>query len=1073
MQTDFSPSVNIKRDSESNYLYIPTKNSLEAYNTIASNFKSGIHSYNLIGSYGTGKSSFLLAFSKHLKREEEYFYPLNGQFNGCSKFKFIQIVGEYESLITSLAKELGVEDSESIVYESIKELQKKLKKKNQCLVLVVDEFGKTLEYSAKHNPEKELYFIQKLTEYANDKKRNLLFLSTLHQNFDAYAIGLNDKDRKEWEKVKGRIKELPFNEPVEQMLELAGQALSLVIKDKNKVHLTKKFLSLIKKSNLFKLRNDLTFESAKRLFPLEPLSASCLLVALQRYGQNERSLFNFISSKEPFGLHEFLKIGDSSFYSIVEVYDYLIHNYSYVLQSKNNPDFFKWRVLITALDRVDALLETNQDIAKEVIKIIGLLNLINQNGSKINLDFLTQYFKEVLCIKKIEPILNQLANKGILKYHKFKDSYSIYEGSDIDIEFEIESKRKELGSITSIENEIANHIDLKYIVAKAISYKKGTPRIFKYTITTKPLISFDAISSEIDGIINIVLTTSGRVPKNFTNKNKAIAHCFIKAGSSFKNQLFDIDVIEKILVENTLDKVARQELVEYKDSLLGSFTNYFKEQLFSNKSKWYINNVIRSFKTDKELNKALTEIIEGVYSDTPIFRNELINRTKLPGTIQHAKKLFISALLNNWEKSSLGYSSDKFPPDRTIYHSLLEDTGIHKSDSKTGLASFEKPTDKSFRKLWKAGLKFLESSKKGKRSLSEFISILQQKPFKLKDGFIEFWIISFLFIHREEFALYVDGSYIPIYTPEVCDLMFKKAKSYHIKAIEVDGIRLSLFNKYRELINRGSTNKLSSKGFQEIAKPFLTFYKQLSVYSKQTKQSLSKESIALRGILLNAKELEKTFFEDLPTCFGFTLTQLEKDKKKLDVFAKKLQKSIRELRLLDTKLIERITKALQTRFESEEIKLELFRTMVQDRYSSDMEHLLDAKQKSLLQRIHSQIPEHDLWVSSIVQALIGKPLNKISDKEEALVLHEIKKQFNDLDALLEIVNLDFDQQNELALRYEIQGSDKKRKNNQIILNKSEIKQISKMKKELFKKINKLDIKVREGLLLEMLKEIKK
>ena len=64
MTYNFSPSINIVSDSESEYLYIPTKNSIEAYNTIASNFKSGIHSYNIIGSYGTGKSAFLLAFYK-------------------------------------------------------------------------------------------------------------------------------------------------------------------------------------------------------------------------------------------------------------------------------------------------------------------------------------------------------------------------------------------------------------------------------------------------------------------------------------------------------------------------------------------------------------------------------------------------------------------------------------------------------------------------------------------------------------------------------------------------------------------------------------------------------------------------------------------------------------------------------------------------------------------------------------------------------------------------------------------------------------------------------------------------
>ncbi len=42
-----------------------------------------------------------------------------------------------------------------------------------------------LEHAAKNNPERELYFMQKLAEFVNVPSRNiLLFLTTLHQNFN-------------------------------------------------------------------------------------------------------------------------------------------------------------------------------------------------------------------------------------------------------------------------------------------------------------------------------------------------------------------------------------------------------------------------------------------------------------------------------------------------------------------------------------------------------------------------------------------------------------------------------------------------------------------------------------------------------------------------------------------------------------------------------------------------------------------------------------------------------------------------------------------------------------------------
>lgn len=1069
MANEYSPSINIKRDMENDYFYIPTKNSIEAYNTIADNFKFGIHSYNIIGSYGTGKSAFLLAFHKHLQKDQKYFKPVNGQFNGCSKFKFIQVVGNYESLVTSLARELNVNENESTVYEAIKDLQNKGKKKKECIVLVIDEFGKTLEFAAKNNPESELYFIQRIAEYANDSKRNLLFLTTLHQNFDAYAIGLQKKDRKEWEKVKGRIKELPFNEPVEQMLDLAGQAISNQLKSKSKASLTKKLLSIIKKSNLFKLRSELNVENAKRLFPLEPLSASCLLVALQKYGQNERSLFNFISSNEPLGIKQYVKENKKSFYGLPKVYDYLIFNYSYLLQSKNNPDFFKWRVAITAIDRIDAVVDSEHDLCKNIVKTIGVLTMMNSSGVKINLIFLKQYFKEILGEFKIEDAITELTKKQIIKFHNYKDSYTIYEGTDIDIELEISKKKQELGELQSIESFISQYVNLDYVVAKSISFKKGTPRIFEYEITVSPIQKFDDYSSEIDGLINIVLQKDPitEIPKS----KDPIVYCFININNQTIQQLNDIYIIDKLLIEEELDKVARQELIEYKESTIKSFLNYFKQSMFSNHSHWIIRGMQFHLPNDKALNVELSKLIHKIYPDTPKYRNELINKSKLSGNIQYAKKSFIGALIENYDKPHLGFHGTKFPPERTIYHSLLEDTGIHVSDDLNRIASFSDPTDKSFQKLWKASNEFIDSTKKGKRTIEEFIGILRKPPFKLKDGFIEFWLITFLFVKREDFALYMNGAYIPSFSPEVADLLFKKAKSFSIKGIEVDGIRLSLFNKYRSIINQGSSTSIKNKGFQQIAKPFLVFYKQLSAYSKNTTKHLSKETIKFRNTLLNAKELEKTFFEDLPQCFGFSLSQLEKNKKSLDEFATSIQAAIKELRLQDEQLAERIFQALLYHLGLQNISFDELREKMQSRYNTQMEHLLDGKQKALVRRIHSKIPERSLWISSISQMLIGKPLNKITDQEELILLDQIKKQFADLDALLEISSLDYNADKEVALRYEIQGSDKKRKNNQVILNKKDIRQINKLKKDVSALIKDQDVKVQEGLLLQLLKEI--
>lgn len=76
----YSPSINIIRDLDKKLEYIPTPNAKQVYTQIAKNYTTGTHSFNIVGSYGTGKSSFLLALEHHLNQEKEYFSSLNGSF---------------------------------------------------------------------------------------------------------------------------------------------------------------------------------------------------------------------------------------------------------------------------------------------------------------------------------------------------------------------------------------------------------------------------------------------------------------------------------------------------------------------------------------------------------------------------------------------------------------------------------------------------------------------------------------------------------------------------------------------------------------------------------------------------------------------------------------------------------------------------------------------------------------------------------------------------------------------------------------------------------------------------------
>ena len=116
-------------------------------------------------------------------------------------------------------------------------------------------------------------------------------------------------------------------------------------------------------------------------------------------------------------------------------------------------------------------------------------------------------------------------------------------------------------------------------------------------------------------------------------------------------------------------------------------------------------------------------------------------------------------MIYNWDKKDLDFDNDSFPPEKTIYLSLLKNNGINPSDTISSHGATVSK-DSSFLKLWNASEGFLNKAKKEEIKISVFKEILSSKPFKLKSGLIDFWILL-SFLKREDYALFNQSGYIP------------------------------------------------------------------------------------------------------------------------------------------------------------------------------------------------------------------------------------------------------------------------------------------------------------------------
>ncbi len=1072
MANQFKTSVNILRDSNSNFNYYPTPNAKKVVSQLVNDFKIGLRAFNIIGTYGTGKSSFLWAFEKSLKEELRFF---DTNFIDTADYGFLKLVGTYKSIVEHFAEILEVETSTNIqenIFSEIYNQYYSIKSNKKVLFILIDEFGKYLEYASKNNPENELYFIQQLAEFCNSSNHNIVLITTVHQGFDSYGLGLSRNQQQEWTKVKGRFREITFNEPVEQLLFLASEFLLQNTQSSKNEDLIKTCVELAIKSKVFGVNDIFIRESASKLFPLDVVSAYTVTMALQRYGQNERSLFSFLESTDHTSISKFNKF-ENPFFNLSNVYDYLSFNFYSFLNSKYNPDFSGWSSVRVAIEKVERTFETNVEDYVKTIKVIGLLNIFTNAGAILDFNFLTRYLKLACGISNSTTILENLQSRKIIRYREHAKKFILFEGTDLDIETAIIEAANKVSEITDLPEKIKKYVDFPPVFAKQYSFKTGTPRYFEFQITDKPISKLPV--GEIDGFVNLIFNpdiTEQEIAEFSSMQEEATIYCFFKNANEIKSLLFEIEKIQRVIEENSDDLVAKRELENIRDSQKRILKHFISNKgLFSGNDNvsWYFLGEKLAISSKRDFLKLVSRACEQVYSSTPIFINELVNRHKISSSIHTAKKNYLKALTSNWGEDNLGFDELRFPPEKTIYLSLLKENGISSSSNEDRKEIAISETS-SFRKTWEASVDFLNRAKQEPLKVSDLYDVLGRRPFKLKLGLLDFWVPTFLFLKKDDFAIFNENVYIPNLTGENLELIPKYPSKYSIKTFDVDGIKLDIFNSYRNFLNQADQIQFTNESFIDTIKPFIIFYKNLPDYSKNT-QRLSKSAKSIRNAIVQSKSPEDTFFEAFPRALGFSIDQLT-NPESLKEFTFELQTAVRELRTSYESLVDRFEEFICGEVIGSKMTFEVYKPLLQQRYIDLRKHLLLNTQKTFVQRLDSSLEDRKAWLNSLAQAVTGKILESFKDEDEILLYDRFKRMILDLDSLTSISQKDVDDSKEEVMSIKIDSFDQMLEPKVVRIPKGKTEEIEKLKgnlKEVLGEDSTSNIAAVLSLLKDMLK----
>ena len=464
----FSRSINLTRDIDSDdsiTAYVATSTTQTTLESISKGFEKSKYprAWTLIGPYGSGKSSFGLFLNalassenkslqtKALNKLSDFDQTLSQNVtNHFKKKKIFKVVlsGSYDlfekHLIRGLSEAIHRSEDNKKISSKLKKATETLAKKadpnaSEVITLIemlqgdlktlgykgifitVDELGKFIEFAGAK--KKDIFLLQQLAELTvDDKPVPLFFIGMLHQSLDYYAQNLSIEIKNEWKKIQGRFEEVAFIESSEQMIRILGGAINSSYNqtDKSKIRSGIKdcvyyFLSSKVFPNLSGKRPSLElFEGA---YPLHPSSAAILPILAQKLGQNERTVFTYLGSKESFGFQEQIQMKESfDFIMPNDIFDYFYTNQSsYINDHVVNK---RWIEILNALDR----LNDDDENLVNLLKTIGLLNLV---GSFSSISCTKELLEKIFPKEPISSMLKKLEKKSLIIFRKFNEEYRI------------------------------------------------------------------------------------------------------------------------------------------------------------------------------------------------------------------------------------------------------------------------------------------------------------------------------------------------------------------------------------------------------------------------------------------------------------------------------------------------------------------------------------------------------------------------------------------------------------------------------------------------------------------------
>lgn len=743
------------------------------------------------------------------------------------------------------------------------------------VLLLIDEMGKFLEDAARTGGD--VHAFQDLAELSARSDGKLMAIGILHQAFDEYAHRLARDARDEWIKVQGRYVDLPINLANDEQLELIGRAIESDDKPNEP-----SAIDLAVATTLRAHRPTEERPLAVRLskcWPLHPVVAALLgPISRRRFGQNQRSLFGFLNSMEPFGFQSFLvetKYSDVRF-PVERLWDYLHANLEPAILA--SPDGHRWSTALEALSRAETRGATEQHLT--LLKAVALIDLFKDRSGLQASANLLEAIAAPLGRSKVSSLLSDLVDWSVIIFRKHVGNFSIYAGSDFDIEAAVD-KARQVG-VGVDYRRLARHATLQPVLAKRHYEATGALRWFEIELTTLQEVE-DRVRSyrPAPGAAGLfLLVISGNAESAAEAKRalkKATEHIgehlivlgWARDSYMIREMASDLAALEHVRAtqpELEGDAIARREV----DARLARLTADLEDRLGNavNGVQWQLPNSAEHLFAHRVTGPAglsvlASRLADWRYPSAPMLPNELVNRTRPSSNAAAAMRALLRAMVERPTDPRLGIQS--YPPEAGLYIGLLRSTGLH-HESNPDVWEFSGPTREDRHRLaplWTATDALLASSDEG-TVLAEIYEIWRKPPFGVRDGLLPILAVTYLMTRAGQCAVYLDGAFKPAPDSFFVDRLLQEPGSIRLRAVSMTDIDRAFI---AALASDLSHDEAIEPTPLAVARALVKHARDLPMWTLRTGR-LSETATRLRDRLKVADDPNRLLIDELPIAIG-------------------------------------------------------------------------------------------------------------------------------------------------------------------------------------------------------------